>query len=978
MRVLVLLLVALFPVLSAMADDSLWLSIREAGNAGTDQARLDMLGQLRARGDLDEAVAANLDKLIAEIERYIASPRLDYFGNQVLKTGAYDFGIASDSPLQPIALLYQARMLAWVTMEYGGYWSKPEERRKQFDTIRPMFEQLRDCFPENGIVGMYLGEAVPPDKTFASFNGAPAWAVHQREAIQRLADIIHWWIDNRMQANGEFGGGWGDDCEMWRWWVPVLIGFDDPEIAAAQARFSRAIFDQPHLAGGYTSRMSDVEHTAEDSADALTPMMHLESDNPVWSQRALRLAQLMRESWTGVNERGFLQFKSTYFTSDKVDGDARRACDSVYHPRAVQPALLYWQRTGDPDLGRLFSDWMSTWADAAARAERGKPAGVIPSAIHWPDGRIGGLGAQWWDPENHNADPLYVWPSAMGQMTNTLLLAYYMTHEDRFLEPLLSMARVRLDFANAPVENPEPGSAQWCGRRIRLIDVAMKYKLLYGKPDFDRLLDAEPTPFAAFRFGGDRVPLAKALAETARALQINFAGYTSEVRYTDRVLRFPHMFSPNGMRGDGSADIPIPDTQLLYATATGDPGDGIYFPLNAVRWLTPPRDIAALVVEANTRRFVAEVVNFDERPRGMGTELYLLEPGSYDWRAGGENGRIEATGKRARIEFTAAPRAALTIDVSRVDERASLALDEFRVRDPFILPCATEGLYYLFGTGVAKYGWGRGIPVYTSRDLRNWSGPRAAFVPPSDFPTVNLWAPEVHAYKGKYYMFATLKLDGKPRGTHILVADEPDGPYTMRNKVSATPPDWYCLDGTLFIDDAGAPWMVFCHEWVQIGDGEICAMRLNEDLSAPVGEPVTLLKASAVPWVTSEDVKAAIADAAEKGPEKPGKGLVTDGPFLHRTSSGALLMIWSTFGKGGYQTVVARSESGEIAGPWTQDPEPLFSDDGGHAMVFRAFGGRLMLTLHRPNVRPNERARVFELDEVGDRLVVRAIDNPAT
>ena len=62
----------------------------------------------------------------------------------------------------------------------------------------------------------------------------------------------------------------------------MLIGFDSPKINEAQARFSRALVSQPHMRLGYTSRMSDVEHTAEDSADAITPMMHLDPDDPVW------------------------------------------------------------------------------------------------------------------------------------------------------------------------------------------------------------------------------------------------------------------------------------------------------------------------------------------------------------------------------------------------------------------------------------------------------------------------------------------------------------------------------------------------------------------------------------------------------------------------------------------------------------------------------------------------------------------------
>ena len=49
-------------------------------------------------------------------------------------------------------------------------------------------------------------------------------------------------------------------------------------------------------------------------------------------------------------------------------------------------------------MTRLMADWMSTWVDAAARDERGKPTGMLPTAIHWPDGRIGGLGEKWWMP----------------------------------------------------------------------------------------------------------------------------------------------------------------------------------------------------------------------------------------------------------------------------------------------------------------------------------------------------------------------------------------------------------------------------------------------------------------------------------------------------------------------------------------------------------------------------------------------------
>ena len=321
--------------------------IKLAGNAREDATRLAVLEKLSALPGLDDALKTDAARMVREVERYTTDSRLDYFGSRVLKNETYDFGIAEDSPLYPLTLIYQARMRVWVTLEYGGYWSDPAKRRVRLDQIRGELETVRGLFPANRLIGMYLGEPLPAPKAYDTVPGAPAWAVYQREGLERLTDIITWWIGNRQQENGEYGGGWGDDCEMWRWWVPVLIGFEDPKITGAQARFSNALLNQPHMAGGYTTHVYDVEHTSEDSSDALTPMMHLEPDVAFWQGRALRLAELMRSVWTGTNERGFLQFKSTYFSVDEVSPDPRTACDTVYHPRAVQPALLYWQRTGD-------------------------------------------------------------------------------------------------------------------------------------------------------------------------------------------------------------------------------------------------------------------------------------------------------------------------------------------------------------------------------------------------------------------------------------------------------------------------------------------------------------------------------------------------------------------------------------------------------------------------------------------------------
>ena len=98
----------------------------------------------------------------------------------------------------------------------------------------------------------------------------------------------------------------------------------------------------------------------------------------------------------------------------------------------------------------------------------------------------------------------------------------------------------------------------------------------------------------------------------------------------------------------------------------------------------------------------------------------------------------------------------------------------------------------------------------------------------------NYWAPECHVYQGKYYLFATFfDTTANLRGTTILVADQHNGPFTEHAIGRITPQEWGALDGTLYIDRQGNPWMVFCHEWTQIGDGTVEALPLQKDLKSP-------------------------------------------------------------------------------------------------------------------------------------------------
>ncbi len=283
-----------------------------------------------------------------------------------------------------------------------------------------------------------------------------------------------------------------------------------------------------------------------------------------------------------------------------------------------------------------------------------------------------------------------------------------------------------------------------------------------------------------------------------------------------------------------------------------------------------------------------------------------------------------------------------------------MKITDINIRDPFILE--ENGTFYLYGTRARDFGIKTGgFDVYTSKDLIEFSEPIQCFdSQKAGFNREVNWAPEVHRYNGSYYMFATFTKENGLRGVHILKSDSPLGEFTIHSDGAVTPEDWECLDGTLYISKSNEPYLVFCHEHTQIIDGTVCYVKLSDDLTHSVGEPAYMFSGSTPDW-------------ADKKPD--GEHYITDGPFMYRTKTGELMLIWSTFVNHMYCQCIAKSDNGEIDGSFIHLP-PMITNDGGHGMIFKA-DGKLILTFHTPNQTGLERPAFRELEDVGDRLKIK-------
>lgn len=299
--------------------------------------------------------------------------------------------------------------------------------------------------------------------------------------------------------------------------------------------------------------------------------------------------------------------------------------------------------------------------------------------------------------------------------------------------------------------------------------------------------------------------------------------------------------------------------------------------------------------------------------------------------------------------------------------RENIPLDSIRLSDPFILADEKTSMYYMTGTG--------GM-LWKSKDLEKWTGPyRVAQTDSTSWmgPRPMIWAAELHAYKNRYYYFATftnrdVKIDSvkgnviERRACHVLVSDQPEGPYTPMKDLMYLPANKPTLDATLWVDKDGKPYMVYCYEWLQNWNGTVEKIELKPDLSGTVGEGKVLFRASDSPWSKEKD---------EQGNDKPNK--VTDGPFLFTTQTGKLGMLWTSWIYDVYTQGVAYSVSGTLDGPWKQEKEPLTAPNFGHGMMFRTFEGKLLMAMHshkNVNGRYIRIPRLFEVDDRGDKIIM--------
>ncbi|TRX22269.1 arabinan endo-1,5-alpha-L-arabinosidase [Flavobacterium franklandianum] len=248
---------------------------------------------------------------------------------------------------------------------------------------------------------------------------------------------------------------------------------------------------------------------------------------------------------------------------------------------------------------------------------------------------------------------------------------------------------------------------------------------------------------------------------------------------------------------------------------------------------------------------------------------------------------------------------------------------DISVHDPVMIK--QKDTYYLYCTG-------KGISVFSSKDLKNWNKEPAIFPEKplwvnqvvSDFDN-HIWAPDISFHNNMYYLYYSVSAFAKNTsaiGVTINTTLDPKDPaykWVDQGIVIQSIPNrdlWNAIDPNLTFDENNTPWLAFGSFWEGLK-----MVKLNSDLIS-IAQPEE--------WFTIAKRKRTF----ELADTDPGDGAL-EAPFVFKKNDYYYQFLsWDLCCRGEkstYKVVVGRSK--KITGPYVDKEGKLLNEGGGTLLI---------------------------------------------
>ena len=558
-------------------------------------------------------------------------------------------------------------------------------------TEREILRRVEAKYPSNRYVRYLLHHQWEPYGDGSRFDdwrmtdygpkleGAPAWVRALYPAWAGMLDWAEWFLGFKQAPDGSIGGGWGDDVEVIGSFG--YLGFTSRGVSDLTLEGTRKLVEgvwnlsevDPEI--GYCLPLSDAEHTAEWTGNTLGMMVQIDYGNPKWIERSMKTAKLMRDLWTDYDRHGRRRFRANYFGGAQVGGGGQQN-DSWINYRAIRPAAAVLRYNGNPTIARLYVELADAWLASALLTDRGKPRGVIPAEVSFPDGTPGGAGSPSWYSASHAVDTGNEdWAGASaaykGYLYELFFNAYAVTGDAKYFEPL------RLEYELAARHGRAPAAS---GARMEQIPggrgdgselvVASWPELASpaaGGARRDSSVEPGSEPWVADHLVGTQAwLLARQLLEGRRGPLAEDITRSDVLRYSEFIYRMLRLRWPLMTTEASATDrVDFVGSCNAFFIYTGGRWGGAYMEA-PVTYENTTRDFAAAVLASDSQGFRLLYHSLAPDRRRIGVIPWNLEPGGrYLLRYGpdaDENQVMDAVAEERELEI-ARPGVSLPVTV---------------------------------------------------------------------------------------------------------------------------------------------------------------------------------------------------------------------------------------------------------------------------------------------------------------------------
>lgn len=218
--------------------------------------------------------------------------------------------------------------------------------------------------------------------------GVPRWAFLQVEDLKRVRRFIEWWIDNRQDAYGDFGGGISDDDDLTQQWPPLALMGDIPDKTTASLNALLDAADRNDMTPLGLSRIkTDELHSYEEAINLKAEAMYASYGDPKVVEGLMATARAY-PTIAHKAEDGHVHIVSRFFSATDVSRDGPWGWSHPYSYLILHPGIMLADFNGDPTMRRLVLDL----ADGHLAHGRQDPDGTwrYPEDIHAATGQSRG------------------------------------------------------------------------------------------------------------------------------------------------------------------------------------------------------------------------------------------------------------------------------------------------------------------------------------------------------------------------------------------------------------------------------------------------------------------------------------------------------------------------------------------------------------------------------------------------------------